>query len=155
MGLPKRQGTRLTLATCVSAIVVGSVVSVTGAPAGAAAPGEQAAAASRCQPGAKQGSCPSKGERRRERQRKIRRANARQKRPNVIVIETDDQNLSDMSALPTVLDKLARLGTSFRNSYASFPLCCPSRATFLTGQYAHNHHVIGSEPATGYNALNH
>jgi N-acetylglucosamine-6-sulfatase len=156
MALPRRQKARLTLAACATAIVVGSAASVAGAPAGAAAPGEQATAAvSPCQPGAKQGSCPSKGEKRRERQRKLRRANAKQKRPNVIVIETDDLNLSDMPGLPTVLDKLARLGTSFRNSYASFPLCCPSRATFLTGQYAHNHHVIGSEPATGYNALDH
>lgn len=134
-----RQGTRLTIAGCVAALVVGLSLTATGVPAGAA-PAEK--------PGATQ------KQMRKERLEKLRRANAKQKRPNVIVIETDDQN-NDMSALPIVLDKLARLGTTFRNSYASFPLCCPSRATFLTGQYAHNHRVISTDLPNGYNGLDH
>jgi N-acetylglucosamine-6-sulfatase len=78
----------------------------------------------------------------RERRRELRRQNARQKRPNVIVIDTDDQNLTDMPVMQKTLALLAAKGTTFRNSYVSYPLCCPSRATFLTGQYAHNHHVL-------------
>ena len=43
------------------------------------------------------------------------------------------------------MPKLQRLlvdeGASFTNSIASFPLCCPSRATWMTGEYAHNHGV--------------
>jgi arylsulfatase A-like enzyme len=50
---------------------------------------------------------------------------------------------------------LARRGTTFANSYVSFPLCCPSRATFLTGQYSHNHGVFTTELPNGYNGLNH
>ncbi len=68
--------------------------------------------------------------------------NATQKRPNVIVIDTDDMNVSDLSVMRNTLSLLAAHGTYFKNSYVSYPLCCPSRATFLTGQYAHNHHVL-------------
>jgi N-acetylglucosamine-6-sulfatase len=72
----------------------------------------------------------------------LRRQNALQKRPNVIVIDTDDMNASDLFVMRNTLSLLAAHGTSFRNSYVSYPLCCPSRATFLTGQYAHNHGVL-------------
>ena len=40
-------------------------------------------------------------------------------------------------------------GTSFENTFASYPLCCPSRATILTGLYAHNHEVQGNLPPNG------
>jgi N-acetylglucosamine-6-sulfatase len=78
----------------------------------------------------------------RENRAKLRQRNARQKRPNVIVIDTDDMNVSDMFVMRNTLSLLSAHGTTFRNSYVSYPLCCPSRATFLTGQYAHNHHVL-------------
>jgi N-acetylglucosamine-6-sulfatase len=38
---------------------------------------------------------------------------------------------------------------TFRNSFVNYSLCCPSRATFLTGQYAHNHDVWGNAPPNG------
>ncbi len=46
--------------------------------------------------------------------------------------------------MPNVRRLLARQGTTFDNAVDSFPLCCPSRATFITGQYAHNHGVLGN-----------
>jgi N-acetylglucosamine-6-sulfatase len=73
---------------------------------------------------------------------KLRQQNKLQKRPNVVVIDTDDMNASDMFVMRNTLNLLAAHGTTFQNSYVSYPLCCPSRATFLTGQYAHNHHVL-------------
>lgn len=71
-----------------------------------------------------------------------RRKNKRQKRPNVIVIDTDDMNATDIAIMRSTLSLLSAHGTTFHNSYVSYPLCCPSRATFLTGQYAHNHGVL-------------
>src|SRR5207248_2584398 len=44
---------------------------------------------------------------------------------------------------------LAARGVTFDSSFVSFPLCCPSRATFLTGQYAHNHGVLSNDPPYG------
>jgi N-acetylglucosamine-6-sulfatase len=72
----------------------------------------------------------------------LQRENAQQKRPNVIVIDTDDMNVTDMAVMRNTLSLLTAHGTTFRNSYVSYPLCCPSRASFLTGQYAHNHGVL-------------
>ena len=40
-------------------------------------------------------------------------------------------------------------GVTFRNNFVSFSLCCPSRATWLTGQYAHNHGVRGNQRRGG------
>jgi N-acetylglucosamine-6-sulfatase len=70
-------------------------------------------------------------------------------RPNVVVIMTDDQTVADLEAMPRVQELLGAAGVSFDRSYVSYPVCCPSRATFLSGQYAHNHHVLGLYPPTG------
>ena len=80
----------------------------------------------------------------------------RQLRPNVIVVMTDDQNDS-LQGMPTVRKLLAARGTTFTNAFASLPLCCPSRATFLSGQYAHNHGVRLNDPQNegGLQALRH
>lgn len=80
--------------------------------------------------------------------------NLLQKKPNVIVVMTDDQDNS-LVGMSNVISQMSALGTTFANSYTSYPLCCPSRATFLTGQFAHNHHVLKSDNAEAYNSLNH
>ena len=98
--------------------------------------------------------CQAANERRQQNQAALRRKNARQKRPNVIVIDTDDQNVSDMFVMRKTLSLLGAHGTTFRNSYVSFPLCCPSRATFLTGQYAHNHGVFTDQRFTDLDSSN-
>jgi N-acetylglucosamine-6-sulfatase len=65
-------------------------------------------------------------------------------RPNILVVMTDDQALVDVAKMPNVERLLAAQGTTFADAVDSFPLCCPSRATFITGQYAHNHGVGGN-----------
>ena len=70
-------------------------------------------------------------------------------RPNVVVLMTDDQTVADLEAMPRTQGVLARQGVSFDRSYVSYPVCCPSRATYLSGQYAHNHGVLGLYPPTG------
>jgi N-acetylglucosamine-6-sulfatase len=69
---------------------------------------------------------------------------AKDGRPNILVVMTDDQAAADLAKMPNVHKLLAKQGTSFTNAVDSFPLCCPSRATFITGQYAHNHGVVGN-----------
>ena len=49
--------------------------------------------------------------------------------------------------MPRTRALLGDEGTTFTNSFVNFPLCCPSRATFLTGQYMHNHGVHGNDAA--------
>ncbi len=75
--------------------------------------------------------------------------------PNFIVIMSDDQAPGMMRALPTVQRELGDRGTEFANAFATYPLCCPARATLLTGEYAHNHGTIGNNPLSGggYQAL--
>jgi N-acetylglucosamine-6-sulfatase len=63
-------------------------------------------------------------------------------RPNVVVLMTDDQTLASLSAMPQTNALLAAPGTVFEQTTSTFPLCCPSRATALTGQYSHNHQII-------------
>jgi len=73
------------------------------------------------------------------------------KKPNIVVITSDDQRQDDMIAMPKTKALLGNTGTTYRNSYVSYSLCCPSRATFLTGQYSHNHHVTWNfMPYGGY-----
>jgi N-acetylglucosamine-6-sulfatase len=67
---------------------------------------------------------------------------ATQARPNVIVVMTDDQDANSVWAMPQVRSLLGEGGTRFTDSFVNYPLCCPSRATFLTGQYARNHGVL-------------
>jgi arylsulfatase A-like enzyme len=74
--------------------------------------------------------------------------------PNIVVIETDDQDAASVAHMPNVQALLAAQGTTFENSFVSDSLCCPSRATFLTGQYAHNHGVRSNvAPDGGFRRL--
>jgi N-acetylglucosamine-6-sulfatase len=61
-------------------------------------------------------------------------------KPNMIFILTDDTRKDDLNAryMPKTTPLLADQGMSFQNAFVTNPLCCPSRATIMRGQYAHN-----------------
>jgi N-acetylglucosamine-6-sulfatase len=72
-------------------------------------------------------------------------------RPNIVFVLTDDLDERSMEDLPGITeDIMGTNGTTFENAYVTFPLCCPSRATILRGQYAHNHTILDNDlPAGG------
>jgi arylsulfatase A-like enzyme len=74
-------------------------------------------------------------------------------RPNVVLIQTDDQTYSQLTrrVMPNTKRLIAYQGTSFAEYIASTAQCCPSRVSLLTGQYAHNHGVTSNN--TGYPGL--
>lgn len=76
------------------------------------------------------------------------RADARG-RPNIVVVMADDMRFSELTFAPA-LRRLARNGVQFENSFSPFPLCCPARASFLTGQLSHNHDVYWHGVPHGY-----
>jgi N-acetylglucosamine-6-sulfatase len=71
------------------------------------------------------------------------------KRPNVVVVMTDDQDIRSMAPMREMRRLIARQGVKFTQHVVTMPHCCTSRATFLTGQYAHNHGVLGGRLPNG------
>ena len=61
--------------------------------------------------------------------------------PNLILIVTDDQDLDAMAYMPQLRSLLVNQGLTFSNAFVTRSLCCPSRASILRGQYAHNHQI--------------
>lgn len=78
----------------------------------------------------------------------LRAAQLRRK-PNIVLLMTDDQTLSDMSVMARTRRLIGHRGATFRRAFSSYPLCCPARTTVLTGQQAHNHGVMGNEAPWG------
>lgn len=74
---------------------------------------------------------------------------APQEQPNVVVVMSDDQTQDSMRYMPRVQELIGQRGATFPTNVTNWPLCCPSRATFQTGQYAHNHDVRGNQPPLG------
>lgn len=78
--------------------------------------------------------------------------------PNVLLIITDDQRAggngtlgpsrgkeSTLAVMPRTVEWFGNQGTRFTNAFATTPVCCPSRASLMSGQYAHNHGVLTNE----------
>lgn len=74
-------------------------------------------------------------------------ASAAVPRPNIIFVLVDDLRWDELActghpfASTPNADRIAKEGANFRNAFATTPLCSPSRASFLTGQYPHRHGI--------------
>jgi arylsulfatase A-like enzyme len=72
-------------------------------------------------------------------------------RPNIVLVVTDDLTRRDYFDLGRNLGSFTSGGTFFHNAFVTTTLCCPSRASALTGLYAHNHRITQHiDPGTGY-----
>ena len=66
-------------------------------------------------------------------------------RPNILIVMTDDQAArGTMDVMPRTTRLIGERGTAFREAHATTPSCCPSRASFFTGRYVHNHRVTSN-----------
>lgn len=61
-------------------------------------------------------------------------------RPNIMIIITDDQR-EGLDVMPRTRDFFGAGGRAYPNTFVTTPMCCPSRASIMTGRYAHNHNV--------------
>jgi arylsulfatase A-like enzyme len=70
-------------------------------------------------------------------------------KPNILFILADDLRASDLVYMPNTQSLLANQGVKFTKAWTTRSLCCPSRASTLRGQYAHNHDVWVNVPPLG------
>lgn len=68
---------------------------------------------------------------------------------NVILVVTDDQRYDTLWAMENVRKELSSRGVEFTEGFVTTPICCPSRASILTGQYSHHTGVIRNAPPYG------
>jgi N-acetylglucosamine-6-sulfatase len=74
-------------------------------------------------------------------------------KPNIVVVMADDMRADDLRFMPSLGRLVTERGLKFRNSFSPYPLCCPARASFLSGQYAHNHKVFSNDAPFGFGSF--
>lgn len=83
-----------------------------------------------------------------------------QESPNIVFIITDDQQVGLLTSEGNTviqtpnIDRIAKEGMTFSNFFVTTPLCSPSRATFLTGQYPHTHGIVNND-RVGLDVISH
>jgi N-acetylglucosamine-6-sulfatase len=76
-------------------------------------------------------------------------AGAKEQAPDIVVIVTDDQRFDTLWAMPLVQRELVAKGVTFAEAFVVNPICCPSRASILTGDYSHTTGVYRQTPPFG------
>ncbi|MDP9439751.1 MAG: sulfatase [Actinomycetota bacterium] len=66
-------------------------------------------------------------------------------KPNIVFILADDMRYDDFSYMPKTRALIGSQGATFSRAYVPLGICCPSRASILTGMYTHNHKVWFNE----------
>ena len=79
----------------------------------------------------------------------VREAEGATARPNIVFILADDMRKDDLKYMPKTRSLLQDKGMTFSNAFVSNALCCPSRATIMRGQYAHNTEVWQNDGPEG------
>jgi arylsulfatase A-like enzyme len=69
--------------------------------------------------------------------------------PNIVLILADDLDAAATLHMPHLRAHLQDQGMTFTESFTTTPLCGPSRATLLSGQYGHNHGIENNLPPEG------
>jgi N-acetylglucosamine-6-sulfatase len=69
-------------------------------------------------------------------------------RPNIVFVLTDDLSTNLVRYMPHVL-QMQRAGETFSNYFVTDSLCCPSRASILTGRFPHDTRVFDNSPPEG------
>jgi N-acetylglucosamine-6-sulfatase len=64
-----------------------------------------------------------------------------QDKPNIVFILADDMRYDDLERMPKTQNLIVKEGIEYEKAFATTPLCCPSRASILRGQYTHNHEI--------------
>ena len=81
---------------------------------------------------------------------------AQQKRPNILVIFSDDHTQQTISAYGSKLmqtpniDRIAKEGAIMKNTFVTNSICAPSRAVLLTGKYGHISGLIDNSPRRSF-----
>jgi N-acetylglucosamine-6-sulfatase len=70
-------------------------------------------------------------------------------KPNFVFILADYMRKDDLNYMPKAHSLLEDRGMQFTNAFVTNPICCPSQATILRGQYSHNHGVLTNSPPQG------
>jgi arylsulfatase A-like enzyme len=73
------------------------------------------------------------------------------KRPNIVFVLTDDQDLhmQSLDYLPLIKKNLIDKGTFYKRHYCTTAICCPARVSLWTGKLAHNTNVTDVNPPHG------
>lgn len=74
---------------------------------------------------------------------------------NIVLIIADDLDLflDGMTPMQNTLDLIGSKGATFSNCFVASPICCPNRASILTGKYQHNHLVVNNSINGGCNNI--